>query len=130
MDSSPGGAGYAAHIASIRTSHITVIFAVLHPPHIHAAHDAAGIVFFSCHKAGVYTSEQYGPGLHPNIQRVVSRLIPIILRVVLQVYSQRAGNPGHIDIPLYGPLIPRGGEPPGGLTLDLLPIRDILEAVL
>ena len=129
MDSSPGGAGYAAHIASIRTSHITVIFAVLHPPHIHAAHDAAGIVFFSCHKAGVYTSEQYGPGLHPNIQRVVSRLIPIILRVVLRSIASEPAIPATLTSPLR-PLIPRGGEPPGGLTLDLLPIRDILEAVL
>ena len=128
-NTAPGGAGNAAHVVAVATGDGTVVLTATHPPQVHQADNAAGIVLFSGDLSRIDAGGDHGFGLIPEVQRAVSLLDQVVLRIKVVLNGHGTHNPGHIDIALHSPVIPGAGQIPRICGLGRF-VRHILKAVL
>ena len=128
-DAAPGGPGDAAHIVPVGAGDGTVVLTAAHPPQVHQAHNAAGVVLFPGDLSRIDTGSDDGPGLIPEVQRAVALPDQVVLRVKVVLDGHGAHDPGHIDIALHRSVIPGIGQIPRICGRRGF-IRHILEPVL
>ena len=111
-DTAPGGPSDSTHIVAVGAGNSAVIFTAAHPAQVHQAHYAAGVVLFSGDLPRIDAGGDHGFGLIPEVQRAVSLLNQVVLRIKVVLNGHGAHDPGHIDVSLHRPVIPGVGQIP------------------